>query len=634
MTAAGDRDEANGIPPAEQTLTDEERGDFEELLDYLKRSRGFDFSGYKRPSLVRRVSIRMKAVGAESFREYIDLLQVDPGEFTALFDTLLINVTGFLRDPAAWAYLSSDVLPRLVAGKAQPDPIRVWSAGCATGEEAYTLAIVLAEILGAEEMRERVKIYGTDIDEGALTVARHATYSPEALSALPEHLVAKYFEKSGANYIFRKDLRRAVIFGRHDLVHAAPISHIDLLTCRNTLMYLNSETQARVLARLHFALEDGGVLFLGKAEMLLSHNDLFSPVDLKRRIFVKVAKGNLRERLSVINEGGGYEPLEYPLGYRRAREAALDAVPSATVVLHHTGAVALVNAAARRLFGLTARDVGRPFQDLEISYRLIELRSAIEQVQKEQRPLLIEHVAWAGGADSADCFDIHVMPLSEPGGFKLGVAVTFVDVSLPRRLHEELEITNRDLETAYEELQSTNEELETTNEELQSTIEELETTNEELQSTNEELETMNAELQSTNEELQTINDELRMRTGELDEANDFLESLLVSQQGGLVVVDSDLRIVVWNEQSAELWGLRTDEAPGQHFLNIDIGLPVEELRQPMKAVLAGESDRLTVDLEANNRRGREFGCRVFLTPLLNRARQIRGVILLMEEVRP
>jgi len=632
VTDAADQDQPDGDAPAERSLTERERNDFEQLLEYLKGSRGFDFTGYKRPSLIRRVSIRMKAVGVETFRDYLDFLQVDPGEFTALFDTLLINVTAFMRDPATWEFLSSDVLPGLVAARGPTDPIRVWSAGCASGEEAYTLAIVLAEILGIDEMRRRVKIYGTDVDEAALTMARHATYPAKAVSSLPEPLVARYFEKFGANYMFRQDLRRMVIFGRHDLVHAAPISHIDLLACRNTLMYLNSETQARVLARLHYALEEGGILFLGKAEMLLSHSDLFSPVDLKRRVFLKVPKNSVRERLSVINDGGGYEPLEYPLSYRRARETALDAVPSATVVLHHSGAVAMVNAAARRLFGVSGRDVGRPFQDLELSYRPTELRSAIEQVQKEQRPLLIEQVLWPDGPDSTDCFDIHVVPLAEPGGVSVGVALTFIDVSLPRRLHEELEITNRDLETAYEELQSTNEELETTNEELQSTIEELETTNEELQSTNEELETMNAELQSTNEELQTINDELRMRTGELDEANDFLESLLVSQPAGLVVVDSDLRIIVWNEHSAELWGLRTDEAPGQHFLNIDIGLPAEELRQPIKAILAGESDRLTVDLDATNRRGREFRCLVSMTPLLNRARQIRGVILLMEEM--
>jgi len=632
VTEASEQDKPDGEAPAGQPLTAEEHDEFERLLDYLKRNRGFDFTGYKRASLVRRVSARLKAVQLESFGQYLDFLQVDPDEFTALFDTILINVTGFFRDPAAWEYLASDVVPGILAAKDDPEPIRMWSAGCATGEEAYTLAIIMAEVLGVDEMRQRVKIYGTDVDEGALAVARHATYTPKAVSGLPERVVETYFERSGANYVFRHDLRRTVIFGRHDLVHAAPISHIDVLACRNTLMYLNSETQSRVLARLHFALEEGGILLLGKAEMLLSHGNLFTPVDLKQRIFVKVATENARERLSVIKDGGGYEPLESPLSYRRAREMAIDTVPSAMVVVHHSGVVAMVNAAARRLFGVSGRDVGRPFQDLEISYRPAELRSVFERVQKEQRPLLLEQVGWTGGPDSVDCFDIHVVPLTDSAGVSAGVAVTFIDVSLSRRLHEELEHTNRDLETAYEELQSTNEELETTNEELQSTIEELETTNEELQSTNEELETMNAELQSTNEELQTINDELRMRTGELDEANDFLESMLISQRGGLVVIDRDLRISVWNDQSAELWGLRTDEAPGQHFLNIDIGLPVEELRSRLRAVLAGDSGPDTVDLDATNRRGREFRCRVSLTPLINRAAQIRGAILLMEEL--
>jgi two-component system CheB/CheR fusion protein len=621
------RGEANG----EQELSAQDHNDFEELLDYIKRNRGFDFTGYKRSSLIRRVSTRMKAVGVGTFHDYLDLLQVDPQEFTALFDTILINVTGFFRDPAAWDVLRSEVVPQLLAQRPAPQPIRVWSAGCASGEEAYTLAMVLAEVLGIDEMRERVKIYGTDVDESALILARHATYSARAVAGIPDELLERYFELPGSSYIFRKDLRRTVIFGRHDLVHAAPISHIDLLACRNTIMYLNSETQARVLARLHFALEEHGILVLGKAEMLLSHSHMFAPVDLKRRIFVKVTKDNLRDRLSVITEGGGYEPVESPGGYRRLRELAADAAPSAMVVVHSSGTVAMANTAARRLFGLTPADIGRPFQDLEISYRPAELRSALEQVQKEQRSLVLERVSWTGGPDGVDCFDIHVVPVGDALGAAVGVAVTFLDVSLSRRLHDELEHTNRDLETAYEELQSTNEELETTNEELQSTIEELETTNEELQSTNEELETMNAELHSTNEELQTINDELRMRTGELDEVNDFLESMLISQRGGLAVIDRDMRITVWNDQSAELWGLRSDEAPGQHFLNVDIGLPVEELKPTLRAVLAGESEGGTVVLAATNRRGKEFRCQVSVSPLLNRARNIRGAVLLMQE---
>ena len=323
------------------------------------------------------------------------------------------------------------------------------------------------------------------------------------------------------------------------------------------------------------------------------------------------------------------EPLEDSDGYRWIREMAADAVPEAMVVVHTSGMVAMVNSTARQLFGLSARDIGRPFQDLKISCPT-ELRSAVEQVQKEELPLVLQQVPFMGGP--VECLDIHVVPIFDAAGGTLGVALTFIDVSLARRLQDQLEHSKRDLEAAYVELQSTNEELETTNEELQSTIEALETTNEQLESTTKELETMNAELHAANEELQAINDELRLRTGELDEVNNFLESLLVSQRGGFVVIDREFRISVWNDGSAELWGVRTDEAPGQHFLNLDIGLPVEDLREPISAVLAGDSEEETVDLDATNRRGREIRCRVTLTPLLGRDSAIRGVIVLVEEL--
>jgi two-component system, chemotaxis family, CheB/CheR fusion protein len=623
-------EESGGSASPDTGLAAEE-ADLEALLEHVKRDRGFDFTGYKRPSLIRRISTRMKAVAATDYRDYLDLLQVDPDEFTALFDTILINVTGFFRDPAVWEALATEHLPRLLADRGGDEPIRLWSAGCASGEEAYTLAMVLAETLGVEEARRRVKIYGTDVDEAALTAARHATYGAKAVAAIPDELVERYFERAGSTFTVRKDLRRNVIFGRHDLVQAAPISHIDVLACRNTLMYLNSETQSRVLPRFHFALNDDGILLLGRAEMLLTYGHLFEPADLKRRIFGKVARGALRERVSVIGEAVGYEALEYPASYRRLRELAAEAVPAAMVLVHNTGTVAMVNPPARRLFGLSPSDVGRPFQDLEISFRPAELRSALQQVDKQQVPVVLERVPWQGGIDAVDCFDIHLVPVTDATGAPVGVAITFLDTSEARRLREELDLSNRDLETAYEELQSTNEELETTNEELQSTIEELETTNEELQSTNEELETINAELQSTNEELQTINDELRMRTAELDEVNDFLESMLLSHRGALVVVDRDLRVSVWNDHSAELWGLRSDEVPGQHFLNLDIGLPVEALRAPIRAVLAGDSAEEVLVVDATSRRGRDLRCRVVLTPLLDRDREIRGAIVSVDE---
>jgi two-component system CheB/CheR fusion protein len=256
---------------------------FELLLVYLKESRGFDFTGYKRSSLVRRVNRRMSQVGIPDYQEYLDYLQVHPDEFTALFNTILINVTGFFRDPDAWDYLRAEVLEPLVLSRPADSVIRVWSAGCASGEEAYTLAIALVETLGPEAFRERVKIYATDVDEEQLNEARQATYGEREMQTMPPQLLERYFEQSGNRFSFRKDLRRSVIFGRNDLVQDAPISRIDLLTCRNTLMYFNAETQSKILGRFHFALADSGVLFLGKAEMLLSHGSLFVPIDLKRR---------------------------------------------------------------------------------------------------------------------------------------------------------------------------------------------------------------------------------------------------------------------------------------------------------------------------------------------------------------
>ncbi|KJK35382.1 hypothetical protein UK23_42925 [Lentzea aerocolonigenes] len=238
---------------------------------------------------MRRVRHRMSQIGIEDYGDYIDHLQVNAEEFNILFNTILINVTAFFRAPEAWAYLREEVIPTILAERGPDDPIRVWSAGCASGEEAYSLAIALAEAVGPERFRQQVKIYATDVDDEALTHARHASYAEQDVQSLPPELTAKYFEHQNGRYSFRKDLRRSVIFGRNDLVQDAPISRIDLLVCRNALMYFNQETQAKILGRFHFALVPKGVLFLGKAEMLLSHSRIFDPIDLKRRIFRKAA---------------------------------------------------------------------------------------------------------------------------------------------------------------------------------------------------------------------------------------------------------------------------------------------------------------------------------------------------------
>src|SRR6266545_415189 len=587
------------------TLTDPQ---FESLLQHLKEARGFDFTGYKRSSLVRRVNRRMSQVGARGYGDYLDYLQVHTEEFTSLFNTVLINVTAFFRDPDAWTYLGDEVLPQMLATKEAGSPIRVWSAGCASGEEAYSLAILLTELLGPEEFRNRVKVYATDVDEEQLAEARQATYPEEAIESLSPERRERYFEAFGGRYVFRKDLRRSVIFGRNDLVQDAPISRVDLLVCRNTLMYFNAETQARILSRFHFALSNGGVLFLGKAEMLLSHGHLFLPTDLKWRIFRKVPQ-RLPSPAAFPPDLPEGSPDRGLVGLDRLRNEAFLASPVAQIVVTSDGLVALTNRQAEIVFGISSRDAGRPFRDLEVSYRPAELRRYIEQAQVERRATRVTDVEYTRGVSDTMFLEIHVNPLVDGDGSLLGVTLAFNDVTAARRLHDELEETNRQLESAYEELQSTNEELETTNEELQSTVEELET---------------------TNEELQNINDELRDRSRELSAAEAFLDAVLASLQAGVTVVDKDLDIQVWNRQAEELWGLRREEVIGQRFLSLDIGLPTDELWPLIRRALVGDGPQET-EVAAVNRRGRKIVVRVVCRPLMDGRDQTTGAILVMEQ---
>jgi two-component system, chemotaxis family, CheB/CheR fusion protein len=608
----------------------EEGAALEALLQYLKKERGFDFTGYKRASLMRRVERRMADIDVQGFEAYHDHLLMHPDEFTSLFNTVLINVTGFFRDPEAWTYLREVALPPILARRVG-QPIRVWCAGCASGEEAYTMAMVLAEMLGVEEFRSRVKIYATDVDEEALTVARQATYGEREVAGVPEELREKYFERQGQRFLFRKELRRAVIFGRNDLVQDAPISHVDVLSCRNTLMYLNAETQALILQRMHFALRTDGILFLGKAEMLLSHGGLFRPLEIKRRIFTKVADDGRIRQVFTPRGSGGPPAVSDETG--QLRDAGLMASPAAQVILDREGRMVLSTTRAATLFGLTPRDIGRPIQDLEVSYRPIELRTHIDQAVGERRQVWVRDVAWTRGANDSRYFDISVQPLNDDGGVHLGVSVVFNDVTASRHLQHELEFANRQLETAYEELQSTNEELETTNEELQSTVEELETTNEELQSTNEELETMNEELQSMNDELHMLGETQREQQEHFYQLNQFMVSVLGSIDSGIVVVDQDVRVLAWNAKATDLWGIRADEAKGELLYSLDIGLPLETVRPALESQLSGAPTApAALSISGVNRRGRDVQVKVRVTRLAQDGAQPPGALLVMDVV--
>jgi two-component system CheB/CheR fusion protein len=603
---------------------------FETLIDYIGRARGFDFSGYKRPTLTRRVRKRLYDLQLSSFGEYMDYLEVHADEFELLFNTILINVTSFYRDRPAWDYLAETVVPRIL-DEANPDEaIRIWSAGCASGEEAYTLAIVLAEAMGEARFRSQVKIYATDVDSEALAQARAGSYPLKVLHDVPAELRDRYFDGSGPDRSFRADLRRAVIFGRHDLTRDAPISRLKLVTCRNTLMYFNAETQAAIVRRLHFGLTSGGVLFLGRAEMLLSHGDLFKPLSTPFRISTKIQRPDAHRAAPSAHPGKSTAAAERAQRGGAMHELASQTMRIPQLIVDADGIVVAINDAARSAFDLIAADVGRPFSDLEVSYRPVDLRTPIDSASTERHPVELRAVELRGAATAPRYFDILVTPIGLHRQPLLGAAVTFVEVTRIKELQTELKRTSEELETAYEELQSSNEELETTNEELQSTVEELETTNEELQSTNEELETTNEELRSTNEELETINDELGVRTEEANDASAYLSSIVDGVSVGVVVVDDKAVVRTWNLIAEEMWGLRAEEVIGHSLFDLDSGLPVGQLRHRIESGTIRDGTMQEIVIDAINRRGRPVRCLVRFTLLHSTARP--GIVMLIEEV--
>ena len=408
-------------------ITEQEPG-LNALLEHLARYRGIDFSGYKQPSLIRRVASRMRAAGAEDCVKYLAYLDEHPAEYTALFDSILINVTGFFRDDAAWGYLRDALFPKLLASKPAEEPVRVWSAGCASGEEVYTLAMLFAEAVGPDAFCRRVTLYATDVDEAALTQARQGAYNDEDLESVPAAFRTRYFETTGSRHVFRPDLRSGIVFGRQDVLRDAPISCVDLLVCRNTLMYFDTEAQGRIVARFRMALVEAGYLFLGKAELIPAHTDVFHPVNLKHHIFQRVATPGFHmdpDRTTQRNRPPRVVPVTRPLAETGVR-------PGASLT-RADGPVRYGLLGERRRIGReTATSPGR----LSSAPADLETLNAALQVTNEE-----------------------------------------LETS-----NAEFESTNEELGSMNEELHSTNEELETLNTELHRGTNELSTTNSILQS--------------------------------------------------------------------------------------------------------------------------------------------------------
>jgi len=599
---------------------------FEALLVYLERTRNVDFRGYKRTSLRRRIEKRLKDLDIPNFGAYQDYLEVHPLEFQHLLDTVLINVSAFFRDKKTWEALNDLVLSQLVEQK--KETIRIWCVGCASGEEPYTVAILLAELLGSHHMKEKVKIYATDLDEEVLQIARQASYQLKDVKALSPDWLKKYFVAHGNQYTVCRDLRKVVIFGEHNVISDPPISKIDLLICRNLLIYLNNDTQKKVLKRLHYSLNEPGYLFLGKAETLLTHSKLFKAISLQNRVFQKSPYKSILQTAQFETTGTHSEGNEE---LNRLLTNVHENNQIAQIVINQAGILISANHQARKWFGLSSTDLNSRFQDLDISYRPIELRGKIEEVKNSLSSLYIENYEWIQPSGQSIYLNVEICPI-KLGDKVQAISIYFNDVTEVNELKIKLEHSNRKLLEATNKLQSANEELETTNEELQSTNEELETTNEELQSTNEELETSNEELQASNEELEQLNSELKKRADDLNNYHNFQESLLSSMHLGIVVLDKDNKVMLWNQWNERVWGLKADHVMGNSIYSLAFGLPHEKLKQPIRDVLLGDVKTLSIEISGKDLNADPLFYWVTFCRLSDNHKMIRGVILIIEDI--
>jgi two-component system, chemotaxis family, CheB/CheR fusion protein len=551
------------LPPTEKV-----EDPLRDLLALVSRRISIDFRQYKPTTIMRRIARRMAVTHNTTLRDYGQFLETYPDEIYELVKAFLIKVTGFFRDPEAFDYLKSTVLPVLIdRGRENGRVLRFWSAGCATGEEPYSLALLVADMLGAEMPEWSIRIFATDLDENAINFARRGLYPVNVLKDLPDEYRERFFEPKDQGHRLAKPLRQMVIFGHQDLNRGVPFPRIDLVTCRNLLIYLQPELQQTVLDLFAYSLhQSNGYLFLGKAEVARPGKATFEIVNKKWKIY-RCTNGPLTlpsqpssshtqmglspsARHNLSHYFNSTEPVvavterltpELDIAQlRRFNEGLLRYLPLGVVVIDRSYHILTINGGARRMLGI--REVIANDQDFLHTVRGLpyaQVRNAIDTAFREHTtvPLPELELDPTVGGDGR-YINLVVMPMqAEPGAPDL-VVISVHDATEQAQTRKRLEAVqseqtrlvndlsaankrlgdmNKELQDANEELQAANEELMLTQEELQATNEEFEATNEELQATNEELETNNEELQATNEELQTTNDELTSRTAELQE---------------------------------------------------------------------------------------------------------------------
>ena len=601
------------------------------LLYKVQRHTQVDFSGYKEATVWRRILRRMAANRVNDIDEYLNLAEKNPEEYNQLCKEILISVTAFFRDPAAFETLKATLEERL-AHKPPGEEIRIWVPGCATGEEAYSIAILLFEILGDRRHGTKIQIFATDLDLPAMANARRGLYSESSLSVLSPALISRYFHPQGDAYEVIKPLREAVVFARQNVLQDPPFLRLDLISCRNLLIYFQNQLQEKVLDPFHYALAQSGLLFLGKSESIYKRESLFDAVERDQKLFRRkdLTTGNPSfVAIGLETSSISRAPLRRQRTVEeRFAEAAFGAYvpPSVMVnsqldVLHVFGDVSrYLKIPAGRLDFNLLNLIGRPWRT--------EVQTLVHQMQHKRAS-----VSGRIHAGEHEDLPIRLVIHPVPGEYgELAAIVSFEPVSetkvseaanairpsgLPsQEIEEELVATREHLQTVIEELETANEETQALNEELQAA-------NEELQASNEELQASNEELQSTNEELTTVNEELQVKTAELAETNTDLESIQNSLDSAILVVSDQFRVLRFNETASRLLDLNygrighsVRDVFAGHPLNLVVGMIEEVIRErrPVEQTVEYNGRHFVLrGVPRQTRPGESHGCVMSLT---------------------
>ncbi|HEX9960479.1 MAG TPA: CheR family methyltransferase, partial [Pyrinomonadaceae bacterium] len=621
-----------------------------EILTLLRIRTGHDFSNYKTPTLIRRVARHLQIHNLEDIPAYLEFLRDNPNEIQSLMKNLLINVTNFFRDRKSFEQIESEVIPNLFKDKTAKDTVRVWSVGCASGEEAYSMAMLLTEYADNLSDPPKIQIFATDVDDDAIAEAREHRY-PESIAAdVSPARLKRFFTREVNYYRIRKELRELILFAPHNILRDPPFSRLDMVTCRNLLIYLNRETQERVMEIFHFALAAGGYLFLGSSETADSKPTLFAPFDKKHRIYTRRAAHALQvvprmplagqwqtpaltRKASGGDGGGGVRP--FSLG--EVHFKLLESLAPPSILVNRDFEVQYLSESAGRYLRLRGGEPSSNLLKLINPDLLPELRPALFTAQRDRKTSSFAGVRTVGDGSDAEVrvtvrtvdvsdelsdyllvtFEENKSSDAEDGKAKKPPRVMESDIqmeSFVSRLEEDLHRTKSQLHSTIEQHEVSIEELKASNEELQAI-------NEELRSASEELETSKEELQSVNEELTTVNHELKDKIEETTRANSDLQNLMAATEIATIFLDRQLCIKRYTPPALDIFNITAPDVgrPLEHFTH---SLEYENLTYDAAQVLRS---LLTVEREIRDRNDRIYLTR--FVPYRTTDDRIEGVVL-------